>query len=279
MQSTSPPSLIPTPFALAGARNTIPETGSSTGSAASFEYGFPAATMQPIASGGIPPAGQDFNGVLFSITTLLQWLSGGGMFNYSATFASDANVGGYPKNAMLAKAAATGYWVNTVDNNTTNPDTGGAGWVDLASVVSGGGPGAGGLGASSHVASGTSIGGGSSILLASLTMPQAGYIAVCGTISAAPANGLSTSSFGGLTVQVKQNGTPVAHGECPIYIPSGNSIILGANAINQYVQVAQGDVIALYATITLQGDSSTAWNTNADSGAPQENALTYNYVS
>ena len=279
MQSTSPPSLIPTPFALSGARNTVPETGSSTGSAASFQYGFPAATMQPASSGGIPPAGQDFNGVLYQITSILQWLSGGGMFTYSSTFAADSNVGGYPKGAMLAKAATTGYWVNTVDNNTTNPDTGGAGWVDLAAVLGVGSTGGGGLGGSASVASGVSIGGGSSVELASFTMPQAGYISLAGTVSAVPANGLTSASFGGMTVQVKQNGTPVAHGECPIYIPSGNSIVLCANAVNQYLQVAKGDVIALYATITLQGDSSTAWNTNADSGSTQENALTYNFVS
>lgn len=52
---------------------------------------------------------------------------------YDATWVS--NNGGYPKYAMLRKAGGAGFWISTVDNNTTNPDTGySANWVDLADI-------------------------------------------------------------------------------------------------------------------------------------------------
>lgn len=38
-------------------------------------------------------------------------------------------INGYPKGTILIAADFSGTWVSTVDNNTTDPDTGGAGWV------------------------------------------------------------------------------------------------------------------------------------------------------
>lgn len=95
---------------------------------ASFELGFPPLTFQSISTGGVPPFGSDFNGLMFQTTAALQWLQAGGPNFYDSTFAGE--ITGYPKGAILASAVAVGhFWINIVDNNTSNPDTGGGGWI------------------------------------------------------------------------------------------------------------------------------------------------------
>ena len=48
---------------------------------------------------------------------------------YSAQVA--ALIGGYPANITLDKSDGSGDWKNTVAGNVTNPDAGGAGWIDF----------------------------------------------------------------------------------------------------------------------------------------------------
>jgi hypothetical protein len=131
MQASQTPTLVPLAFAANGTKNAIPESSQIgiTPGAASLNDGFPPLTFTPIAAGGVPPAGADFNGVLNLITQTIRWKHAGGQFKYNSTFANDSNVGGYPAGAMLLNTAGTGIWLNTVDGNTSNPDTGGAGWV------------------------------------------------------------------------------------------------------------------------------------------------------
>lgn len=127
MQTSNLPPRLPVPFANSGTKNTIPTAASPTPGLASLELGFPPATMTPIAAGGIPPAGADFNGALFMISAVTRWVQAGGQYGYDATFS--ASIGGYPRGALLLNAAGTGFWVSTTENNVTNPDTGGAGWM------------------------------------------------------------------------------------------------------------------------------------------------------
>lgn len=127
MQISDAPSKLVLPFANAGAKNTIPVTPSGTPGAASYTDGFPAETMEPVTSGGVPPSGQDFNGVLFEMSAVDVWNSAGAGFIWDSAFSTA--IGGYPAGARVFMASGTGYWLNTVDNNTTDPDTGGAGWV------------------------------------------------------------------------------------------------------------------------------------------------------
>lgn len=133
MQASQIPTLVPLAFAANGTKNAIPEASQIgiTPGAASLNDGFPPLTFTPIAAGGVPPAGGDFNGVLYLITQTIRWKHAGGQFAYNSTFASDPNVGGYPNGAVLLKASLQGLWMSTADNNTANPDTGGANWVDL----------------------------------------------------------------------------------------------------------------------------------------------------
>jgi hypothetical protein len=133
MLSSTPPVSVPVPFANSGTKNTIPvpsQIGTTPG-AASYTDGFPPLTFTPVAAGGIPPFGADFNGILNMITQTVAWVQAGGEFAFNATFAG--LVAGYPKGAVLQRSDATGSWTSTVDSNTVNPDTAvttaASGWV------------------------------------------------------------------------------------------------------------------------------------------------------
>ena len=135
MQSTNIPSKIPLPFANAagsGYVNTIPTASQIgiTNGRASLTDGFPPLTFTPIGSGGVPPFGADMNGILKEITAIQQWQEAGGFFPYDSAFST--TVGGYPKGAVLQSSSFNGLWISTAENNTTNPDTGGAGWISTA---------------------------------------------------------------------------------------------------------------------------------------------------
>jgi hypothetical protein len=106
--------------------------------AASLTDGFPPLNFLPDGSGGIPSFGQDENGILKQITQWCQWVGAGGPIAYDPTFS--AAIGGYPKGALLADSTTLGgFWVSTVDNNTSDPDTGGANWlaVGLSQMLAG----------------------------------------------------------------------------------------------------------------------------------------------
>lgn len=134
MQQSNAPSKLVLAFASAGSKNTIPvasQIGIVPG-AASLTDGFPPLTRTPLAAGGVPPSGLDMNGILYTHSAIVRWLNAGGGFAYDSAFASDANVGGYPKGAQLLRSDGAGYWLNLTDNNTTDPESAGAaaaGWV------------------------------------------------------------------------------------------------------------------------------------------------------
>lgn len=130
MLLSNQPQKISTPFANTGSKNTIPVASiptPSTAAAASFTDGFPPVNATNIVAGGIPPVIADMNGILNTITKLQQFQSAGGMYPYDATFS--AAIGGYPQGAVVLAAGGVGSWQSMVDNNTNNPDAGGAGWL------------------------------------------------------------------------------------------------------------------------------------------------------
>jgi len=134
MLLSNAPRKVALPFAENGEKNTIPEGSSPSAGFASMNDGFPLLTRQPVGSGGIPPQGLDMNGILYYLSSLNKWQSAGGSFVYDSTFATDSDVGGYPNGAILLRADGTGFWLNQADNNTTNPDTGGANWQPINNV-------------------------------------------------------------------------------------------------------------------------------------------------
>lgn len=122
----SPPVQIAVPFATSGLKNTIPATTNNVTGNAGYDAGFGAINMTPKTAGGIPPFGQDFNGIFFDLTTAIQFLEAGGSFPYNSTFSTA--VGGYPLGAIVSRTDGSGLWRNTVANNTADPEGAGTGW-------------------------------------------------------------------------------------------------------------------------------------------------------
>ena len=127
MTSITEPSKFVTPFAESGLKNTIPATANNATGKAGFDKGFPERTMLPKASGGIPPSGMDFNGILYDITSVIRYMQAGGKPTYDAAFA--AAIGGYPSGAVLIGDDGVTVFQNAVDGNATNPNSGGTGWA------------------------------------------------------------------------------------------------------------------------------------------------------
>lgn len=132
MQLANAPAQLTIPFAEAGNFNVlpVPSQQSITPGAASWTDGFPPLTMTAVNAGGIPPSGKDMNGLGNGLSTVLIYLNAGGAFPYNASFSTA--IGGYPNGSQVLKANGNGYWRSVVDNNTTDPDTGGAGWVSVS---------------------------------------------------------------------------------------------------------------------------------------------------
>lgn len=97
--------------------------------AASFTDGFPPATMvDPEADGGVPPFGQDMNGLLYMITAYCAMLQAGQLVNWNDT--AQTAFGGYAIGAQVASIAAPGrVWTNWVDGNPNDPDVDPTGWA------------------------------------------------------------------------------------------------------------------------------------------------------
>lgn len=130
------PTKVPTTWAQSapGGNSTcpipIPSQISITPGRASWTDGFPPVTFLPLGSGGVPPFGADFNGVFCQLSQWTRWLNAGGPIPYDATFQSA--IGGYPSSALIASVVNPfHYWLSKVDNNGSNPDTGGANWTDF----------------------------------------------------------------------------------------------------------------------------------------------------
>lgn len=132
MSGAPTPEFIPSPFAVGSANINYPIPATPPGSpvnAASWAQGFPAITMQTEVSGGKPPLGQDFNGILYTLTQHIYALQAGQPYPYDASFSSI--ISGYSLGALLAMADGTGLWLNGTGGNITNPDSDGAavGWL------------------------------------------------------------------------------------------------------------------------------------------------------
>ena len=131
MQLSQAPVQIQLPFANGDGSKTnpvpVPSQIGITPGAASFTDGFPPLCATPVSSGGIPPAKADMDGILFMLSAIDRWESCGAGYQFNSGFA--AEIGGYPQGSRVLNAAGTGYWLSIIDNNSNDPDTGGAGWI------------------------------------------------------------------------------------------------------------------------------------------------------
>lgn len=89
---------------------------------ASWKQGFQSETMIPLTAGGIPPEGQDFNGVLKDITEHIVYQNGGGQYAWSQEWVDEH--GGYPQGAVLSANDGLSLWVSLEDDNTEDFNTG-----------------------------------------------------------------------------------------------------------------------------------------------------------
>ena len=148
MNNSGLPQKITIPFARDdSSKATIPTnatsgtTGTLATGAAAMDSGFPPLTKVPRSAGGIAPHGEDFNGILYSITSKLQALDAGAIYPFDSAFATA--ISGYPNGAVVMSSDLSGTWLNTTDGNSTNPEGTAAastGWIPFdfngASAVS-----------------------------------------------------------------------------------------------------------------------------------------------
>lgn len=227
MQTSSQPKLLPVPFADAGSKQNIPNDSQIgiTAGRASYVDGFPPLTRTPLAAGGVPPFGTDFNGVLNDITAAVRWSQSGAGYPFNAAF--NTAISGYPKGARIPNSTLDGYWLNTTDGNTANPEVTGAattGWVPAESY---------GVTAITGLS-------GSSVTLTTLQASKE-RITLAGTLSAninlvLPAWikrwTVVNNCTGAFSVTVKTpsgNGVPVPAGTVAILQGDGVDILPGAN--------------------------------------------------
>lgn len=88
--------------------------------------------MTPEASGGMPFFGQEMNGILWMVSAYCANFAAGALSSYNATLSG--LISGYPVGVVLVNGNGNGVWINQVSGNTTDPDTGGAGWLPAAGV-------------------------------------------------------------------------------------------------------------------------------------------------
>lgn len=205
--SVTYPQLIQEPFCKTGSRNTIPVASASP--LASFDDGFPPATMTPISSGGVPPEGKDFNGILWTITQWQLWANAGGPARFDATLATE--IAGYPAGAIVQSTDLSSFWVNTTDGNSSDPnaasDPGAVGWHLQA-----------GLGAGGNAMVLSDTGSGANVYVVSptgFTSPKLMPKMLVGFIAGHTNTGSSTLKYGGATASaiLRSDGVPVQAGD------------------------------------------------------------------
>lgn len=109
----------------------MPETQPGTINAASIQTGFNANVMTNENAGGRPPLGPDINGMFFLVSSHNLYVQCGQTYKFNSDVAT--SIGGYLAGTILGMTDNSGLWLNLTDGNSTNPDTGGAGWVPMAS--------------------------------------------------------------------------------------------------------------------------------------------------
>ena len=128
------PVLIPQPFAANGSKNNIQNTRQpgQDPEDATWSDGFPNVTMQPIESGGLPPKGMDFNGILNALSATIVHMQKGNLFYFDKAYC-DA-FGGYQKGAILLADDGTKVFISVADKNTNNPNQNPQYWEVIAGI-------------------------------------------------------------------------------------------------------------------------------------------------
>jgi hypothetical protein len=231
---------------------------------ASFTDGFVPLNFVNPNAGGVPPFGEDMNGALNAVTAWNQWQQAGGAVYYDATFST--GIGGYPQGAILNAVGITaGYWWNEVDNNTSNPDTGGSNWFfiqmgNLSTYV--------GIIPQTTYFVNNSIG--SDTLYDGTQNTISGSHGPWATLGHAIAI-LSTYNLGGQTVILQLGATGTYAGPLTINAPSNGILTIQGNTSSQssyvisgapstsapVIHIATGNVALKGLTVTNNGSNAT----------------------
>lgn len=120
METLQTPQVLGGTIAETGIKNTIPQNPTGT-YLASVSEGFPEITQTPIASGGIPPAGGDLNGMLNLLSQFYFFTQNGGIYTFNEDVSTA--IGGYAKGAVLWYQSPNGeniQVISNIENNTNN---------------------------------------------------------------------------------------------------------------------------------------------------------------
>lgn len=116
--------------------NEIPDTpqAGADPQLASWSEGFGPITMQPLTSGGKPPEGPDFNGILSAISEHIVYQNGGGIYTFSQEYVD--KTGGYAKDSVLISDDGNALWVSLSDDNAENFNTAAppTEWIEISSA-------------------------------------------------------------------------------------------------------------------------------------------------
>lgn len=112
--------------------NAIPVTTATPGKA-SLDQGWPADTMQPVIAGGVPPTGQDMNGIFNLITQHTVFLQGGNLYTFSQDWVDAGN--SYNLGNLVVSADGSTLWMCNANGVTEDPDgTTSSRWVAAVNV-------------------------------------------------------------------------------------------------------------------------------------------------
>lgn len=135
MNRSDAPKKQAVPFATNGQRENLLPTTPAGDNTASYDLGFPPATMILKAAGGLPPKGQDMNQILFELSALGRWASAGSLNTFDSDFST--SIGGYPKGSILISDDSSKIYFSTMDANTNNPNSVSTGWLNLLAFLGG----------------------------------------------------------------------------------------------------------------------------------------------
>ena len=117
------PIFIPMEFAKNGIKNVIQKVRQSGQDAQDMTWndGTPPITLTKLEDGGLPPKGQDYNGVLNAISSHTVFGQNGGRYKWDPQVVIE--FGGYPKDAIVQSSDGTREYISLIDNNQINPDS------------------------------------------------------------------------------------------------------------------------------------------------------------
>lgn len=117
------PIFIPIRFAANGLKSVIQKVLQSGQDPEDMTWnlGTPQITMTPKEDGGLPPKGQDFNGVLYTLSDHAVQRQNGGQIVFSPDVV--AEYGGYAAGSIVQSTDTLRHFRSLINNNTFNPNT------------------------------------------------------------------------------------------------------------------------------------------------------------